>query len=138
MALAHCIYVCSPSAWRCHGYGCSIKRVSHLVPSEYSRLSFPCCPAGELAQLTKENYGILTGLYPWYHWHQAAIVQACPKPQRSLVWCGGSPLRLALPITIVANSGTSTTVRSTTSLSVLTSLLSVRQRLHDHPPRRPL
>ncbi|KAE9378999.1 hypothetical protein N431DRAFT_150012 [Stipitochalara longipes BDJ] len=80
MALAHSIYVCSPSASRClPGSGCSIRRVSHLVPSKCSRLSFPCCHAGELAQLaqlTKENYRMLTGLYPWYHWHPAAIVQA--------------------------------------------------------------
>jgi hypothetical protein len=98
-----------------------IRRVSHLIPSKFSRLSFPCGHAGELTQLTvtdQGNYGILTGrslpMIP------LAPSDDRPKPQREP---GGSPPRLAPPIAMAANSGTSTT-------SPL--FCRMRQPLHDH------
>src|SRR5258707_4593258 len=82
-----------------------IRRVSHLIPSKFSRLSFPCGHAGELTQLTvadQGNYGILTGrslpMIP------LAPSDDRPKPQREP---GESPPRLAPAIAMAANSGTS-------------------------------
>jgi hypothetical protein len=98
-----------------------IRRVSHLIPSKFSRLSFPCCHAEELTQLTvtnQGNYGILTG-------RSLPMIPLVPsddrpKPQREP---GGSPPRLAPPIAMAANSGTSTT-------SPL--FCRMRQPLYDH------